>query len=447
MNASPSSRRWRLSPAQIALGAVWSLFIIVIEISIAGTYLASQADVNTFSQAGDSVTNLANIQRQVLQLQVKTNIALNNPGAGFEDVKQQRAILASQVRVLLAQASGDKDILTAGDAISKSLSEFDAMLADLQRDALPEAYAAALPRFNDLFEQLERDQIKPVYDRAEIYFFNNISTRMQVQQRAQIFLLGMGLLFLVSSIVLIASTIRTSRASFENARTQVVSLEAAVAERTRALTASIDISRRLSVILDQNQLITQVVEQVKQAFDYYHVHIYLVDEKTQDLVMAGGTGETGKALLAHGHRIARGRGLVGRAAETRKTIFAPDISKEAGWLPNPLLPETKSEIAAPIIIGEQVLGVLDVQQNVVDGLATEDAEFLQSIAYQVASAIKNARSYTQAQQKIAVESIVSSIGQKIQNTTSVERALEVAAREFGRITGAKDTRVTIHMHK
>jgi len=447
MNDSNKSRGWRLSSVQIALGAVWGLFILVIEASIAGTYFANQADMNTFSQAGDLVTNLANIQRQVLQLQIKTNAALNDPAIGFEDVARQRAVLASQIRVLTAQAFGDEDIMAVGGKINAALGEFDEMLANVQNNPSENSYSRAIPEFNNLFEQLERDQIKPVYDRAEVDFFNNLSTRLREQQQAQVFLLGMGLLFLISSVALIASMIRTSRVSFESNRAQVISLEAAVAERTRALTTSIDISRRLSNILDPNQLIVQVVEQVKHAFDYYHVHIYLTDERTQELVMAGGTGETGKALLARGHKIAQGRGLVGRAAETRKTVFAPDTSNEPGWLPNPLLPETKSEIAAPIVIGEQTLGVLDVQQNTVNGLSAEDADLIQSIAYQVAGAIKNARSYTLAQQQIAVESIVSSISQKIQNTTTIERALEVAAREFGRITGAKDTRVIVNMPK
>ncbi|RPJ55371.1 MAG: GAF domain-containing protein, partial [Dehalococcoidia bacterium] len=72
-----------------------------------------------------------------------------------------------------------------------------------------------------------------------------------------------------------------------------------------------------------------------------------------------------------------------------------------GWLPNPLLPETKAEMAVPIAVGEHVLGVLDVQHNVVDGLRQEDVNLLQSIADQVAIGLQNARLFTEVQIALA----------------------------------------------
>lgn len=229
----------------------------------------------------------------------------------------------------------------------------------------------------------------------------------------------------------------------ERLRNLIGTLEQRVTDRTRALTTSIEVSRRLSTILDQEHLISQVVEQVKDAFDYYHVHIYLYDGQTQELVMAGGTGDAGKAMMARGHKIQKGRGLVGRAAETEQAVFVPDTSSEEGWLPNPLLPETKSEIAVPIVLGNETLGVLDVQQNTVGGLKHEDVDLLQSIAYQVAIALKNAQTFAESRKQAEREALIGEINRKIQSTTTVEHALQTAVKELGIAFGAKDSRVMI----
>ncbi len=119
----------------------------------------------------------------------------------------------------------------------------------------------------------------------------------------------------------------------------------------------------------------------------------LIDEASGDMIMSGGTGEAGKAMLAKGHRVAKGKGLVGRAAETKRIVIVPDTSKDPAWLLNPLLPDTKAEIAVPILAGAQVMGVLDVQHDIIDGLGKQDADMLATIASQIAIVLHNARQY------------------------------------------------------
>ena len=222
-------------------------------------------------------------------------------------------------------------------------------------------------------------------------------------------------------------------------------LELRVAERTRALETSAQISRRLSTLLDEKQVVDEVVEQLQAAYRFYHVHIYLFDAAREYLELASGTGEVGRLLKAQGHHLAAGHGLVGRAADTNTVVLAADTSQMAGWVPNPLLPDTRSEVAVPIALGGQVLGVLDVQQNMVGGLKASDAELIQAVAQQAAIALQNARSFAAAQREAQAEALIRNITQEIQSAATAPAALQVAVRELGQALRARQARVRLRM--
>jgi GAF domain-containing protein/HAMP domain-containing protein len=180
------------------------------------------------------------------------------------------------------------------------------------------------------------------------------------------------------------------------------SLEARVSARTRQLETVGQIGQRLTGILDLSDLLREVVNRTKETFNYYHAHIYLLDEKGDSLTLAQGYGEAGAEMKARGHNIPleAPRSLVARAAREGRIITIENVRVEADWLPNPLLPETHSEMAIPIILGSQVVGVLDVQSEKVGGLTQEDETILQALANQVAVAVQNARLFTETQEAL-----------------------------------------------
>lgn len=222
-------------------------------------------------------------------------------------------------------------------------------------------------------------------------------------------------------------------------------LEQSVQERTRALRASFQVSQRLASILNLDELTGRVVDEIRDAFDYYHVQIYLYDETGEFLEMVGGTGEAGKQMLGRGHRLRHGRGLVGRSAANAEILYVPDTAQEPAWLPNPLLPETRSEAAVPLQAGDQVLGVLDVQLSQIDALSPGDLELLQSVANQVAIAVLNAGRYSQAQAQANMEAYASDITRKIQTAASVNAVLEIAVRELSETLNARQGDIQVTM--
>lgn len=254
---------------------------------------------------------------------------------------------------------------------------------------------------------------------------------------------AVGLLYLHTSGLQQALT--RSRREERDLRELTTTLSQHIAGRTRALATSAEVSRRLAAILDPKQLVLAVVEEIQRAFGYYHAHIYIWDPKREFLLMSGGTGEAGQIMLTQGHKIPRGKGLVGRAAETNGVVLVSDVTENADWLANPLLPDTKCEIAVPIATGGQVLGVLDVQHNIVDGLEREDAQLLQTIANQVAVALQNARSYAFLQERAERELSLNTINQKILRAVSVDEVLQIAIRELTHILGAHKASVQLSL--
>ena len=225
----------------------------------------------------------------------------------------------------------------------------------------------------------------------------------------------------------------------------VSNLEERIAERTRAVETSMEVSRSMSTVLDQQQLLTQVVEQVQAAFAYYHVHIYVVDNAQNSLRLASGTGEAGYAMMLSQHQVGIGQGLVGQAAVRKKPLIISDVQQTPDWLPNALLPETKSEAAIPILFGDEVLGVLDVQHNVINGITDLDADLLQSIASQVGVAMRNARLFEQVSQQVGREALVNQIAQEIQFAPDIESVLQIAAQQIGEKLGVRRASVELRL--
>ncbi len=173
-------------------------------------------------------------------------------------------------------------------------------------------------------------------------------------------------------------------------------------KQTQQLETVVQISQHLAGILDLNDLLNQVVTLTKTTFGYYHAHIYLLNTQSLALVMTAGYGEVGAEMKRQGHSIPLGaaQSLVARAAREAHIITVENTCADPTWLPHPLLPETRSEMAIPVISGQEVMGVLDVQSDRLGGVTSKDELLLQALANQVAIAVRNARAFSQTQEAL-----------------------------------------------
>ncbi len=167
--------------------------------------------------------------------------------------------------------------------------------------------------------------------------------------------------------------------------------------RAAELETVAQVSAEASRTLDPEQLLWDVSSLTKERFGLYHAHIYLLDEKGERLVLSAGAGDVGRQMVDRGHMIpmALTTSLVARAARDREPVVVNDVTRAPDFLPNPLLPRTRSELAVPMIVGDEVIGVLDVQADKVGYFSELDVRVLSTLAAQVAVAIQNARLYAE----------------------------------------------------
>ena len=152
-----------------------------------------------------------------------------------------------------------------------------------------------------------------------------------------------------------------------------------------------EISQQISQATELGDLFDRVVTLTKEKLGYYHTQLLRYDPNQNVVVLTAGYGETGQKMFTDGHRMPMGSGLIGTAAATGETVMRSELAQDPDWKPNPLLPDTKGEIAVPIKLGDEVLGVLDVQSDQADALSDDDRLLLEGLCGQIAIAMEQTR--------------------------------------------------------
>ncbi len=224
----------------------------------------------------------------------------------------------------------------------------------------------------------------------------------------------------------------TARKQAELEREQLLAQTRA---RATALATVAEVSRQVTTILDVEQLLWTVCELISANFDLYHAQVFLLSENGEHLRLAAGTGKVGREGVAQNFTIAlqNQRSLVARAARTRTVQVLNNVYHAADFLPHPKLPHTRSALALPMIVGETLVGVLNVQARTPNRFDDQDVQIQTTLAAQIAIAIHNARLFTAERAQRALAEALHNIAQALSSTLEIDEVLERILQNVGKV--------------
>ena len=182
--------------------------------------------------------------------------------------------------------------------------------------------------------------------------------------------------------------------SLENAR-----LLAQTQSRARQLQTSAEVSRAVTSMLDIGELLPKMVDLIRDNFGYDHVQVFLLDSNDTQAVLQASTGEVGRMMLDMHWALEVGSdSVIGQVTRLAEPVVALDTADaKVPHRPNPYLPDTRSELAVPLVSRGRVVGALDVQSNLSGAFDTEEVTMLSSLADQIAIALDNANLFEETQ--------------------------------------------------
>ncbi len=245
-----------------------------------------------------------------------------------------------------------------------------------------------------IFTAVLRTSTSPLVNAGEVYSIEQGSTWISA-----IFIFLIANVILTGSIQIILlnlqNIIAAGKSLAENLKQEQTKLISEAEHRTELLIsranqleAANQISQLITSETDPSTLCEKVANEIKDRLGYYYASVFLLDDKKEFAVLKAGTGDAGKALLARKHSLKVGEiGMVGYVVSRGETKVSQNVLLDPIHFKNPLLPDTKSEIAIPLISANQIIGALDVQSIVEDAFSSDVVKTLQTISDQLATSL------------------------------------------------------------
>jgi GAF domain-containing protein/anti-sigma regulatory factor (Ser/Thr protein kinase) len=190
------------------------------------------------------------------------------------------------------------------------------------------------------------------------------------------------------------------------------------------LRAAARAAKNITTILDPYELLQRTVDIICDEFGFYYAGVFLLDDLKQYAVLKAGRGEAGRAMINGGHKLAiGGNSMIGASIANRKGRIALDVGVEAVFFENPHLPNTRSEMALPLVVNDEAIGALTVQSIEEAAFHDEDIAALQTMADQLAIAIQNSQLHRQAERRSRLLKAANRVGKEVASILDIEELL------------------------
>lgn len=194
--------------------------------------------------------------------------------------------------------------------------------------------------------------------------------------------------------------------------------------QTTLLKAAARAAKNITTILDPMVLFERTVDIICDEFGFYYAGVFLVDDAGQNAVLKAGRGEAGRAMIMGDHKLAiGGNSMIGASIANKQGRIALDVGAEAVFFENPHLPKTRSEMALPLIVGDDVIGALTVQSTEEAAFHEEDIAALQTMADQLAIAYQNSKLHKQAERRSRLLKAANRVGKEVTSILDIEKLL------------------------
>lgn len=188
-----------------------------------------------------------------------------------------------------------------------------------------------------------------------------------------------------------------------------------------------EIARDISSSLDLDELLKKAVDLIRSRFDFYHASVLLKDVPGEFVVVREATGEPGAQLKRSGYKLGVGsKSIVGYVSANGELLVVNDTARDTNYYPNPMLPETRSEAAIPLKVGDRILGVLDVQSNRNYAFSEDNLRILKILSDQLAIAVINSELFAETQEHLAQHRLLHHITTTAASGTTLDEALQSA---------------------